>query len=834
MKKVYLIPHFHYDVAWAFTKEDYLYIAELILKKILKIIKEKNFSFLIEQTYLLEQIEQRDPQLFADIEEAIASGNIEIADGQYIMADPMIPDGEVLIREILYGKRYCREKFSVDVPVAWAADGFGLNAQLPQIYKKSGYKWLAFRRGMPGQLGTKTSEFIWEGIDGSQITAHFMPLGYRAGLEPHKWTETIEKLSRLAMTDNILMPSGSGGIPPQEDISEKVDKWNNEHDFVKITITTPGSFFKEFDRDVGKLHIYRGELYSGELESIFPDVVSTRIDLKLALRDCETLMLMAEKVGSMAMLSGREYPEEQMTDLWKKMLFLAMHDIVPSCGIDEIYDEAWDYINEIKRELPHYIKKTLVSFVKSRKPALGIIVCNVNSWETTDWVETDISLGAGWEEAPKISSGDENIPSEPVLLKKWDDGSVRKARIGFVATVPPMGYRYYSLIENTAQQPDSKKLSDKKQVENRFFKLMVEPKTGILHLFNKKSEKLLEGNEIVIDQEMGDLYFHKGSSDELIGSESGKGNRFGAFKPEEYKVEEGSLRTVITYRASFYCLRWPYYLTEKFGAMLYRHKTVEITKQIVMYNDIPRLDFFTSLDLKQPHVRIRLKFDTCMAAPVYTRNTQFGAVALPQHKSLEETIKTPSLSWINCDEEERGIAFLTKGVPVNEFKQGEIYYTLIRSVSVLSADGISGPLIPTPGAMELGKHQYYYSVYPHSGDWRKDNIPKIGHEMTQPLFSCQVETSPEKVDKSWFSVTPESVILSALKQSEDNDKALIMRIYESHGRDCIAEILLPEFITSAEQVNLIEDEPEPLTIREDKLNIEIRPFEIITLKLYME
>lgn len=832
MKKVFLIPHFHYDVAWAFTKEDYLYIAEMILKKILRIIKEKNFCFLIEQTYLLEQIEHSDPQLFADIEAAIASGNIEIADGQYIMADPMIPDGEVLIREILYGKRYSRDKFSVDVPVAWAADGFGLNAQLPQIYKKSGYKWLAFRRGMPAQLGSKTSEFIWEGIDGSQITAHYMPLGYRAGLEPHKWHETIEKLAALAVTDNILMPSGSGGIPPQEDISERVDKWNSEHDFVKIQIATPSRFFEAFDRDSGRLHIYRGELYSGELESIFPDVVSTRINLKLALRECETLMLMAEKVGSMALLSGREYPEEQMTDLWKKMLFLAMHDIVPSCGIDEIYDEAWEYIHEIRKELPRYIKKTLVSFVKSRQPALGIIVCNANSWETTDWVETDISLGAGWEQAPKLSTGDEEVPSEPVLLKKWDDGSVRKARIGFVAQVPPMGYRYYRLLENT-DSLQSQQISEKNQVENRFFKLMVEPNTGILHLFNKESEKLLEGNEIVIDQEMGDLYFHKGSSDELIGSESGKGNRFGAFKPEEFRVEERHLRKVITYRSSFYCLRWPYYLTEKFGAMLYRHKTVEITKQIVMYNDIPRLDFFTSLDLKQPHVRVRLKFDTCMAAPVYTRNSQFGAVVLPEHKCLEDTIKTPSLSWINCDEGERGIAFLTKGVPVNEFKQGEIYYTLIRSVSVLSADGVSGPLIPTPGAMELGQHHYSYSVYPHSGDWREDNIPKTGHEMTQPLFSCQVETVPGDTARSWFSITPDSIILSALKQSEDDERALIMRIYESHGRDCIAEIRLPPAVTAAEKVNLIEDEPQPLTIKDGRLSIPAGPFEIITVKLYM-
>ncbi|HOC38646.1 MAG TPA: glycoside hydrolase, partial [Thermodesulfobacteriota bacterium] len=104
MTFVYLVPHCHYDAAWAFTKEDYLLIFELVLKKAIELIRSSDFAFLIEQTFPLEEIEQRDPELFSDIKQAIAAGKIEIVDGQYLMADPMIPYGEVLIREILYGK----------------------------------------------------------------------------------------------------------------------------------------------------------------------------------------------------------------------------------------------------------------------------------------------------------------------------------------------------------------------------------------------------------------------------------------------------------------------------------------------------------------------------------------------------------------------------------------------------------------------------------------------------------------------------------------------------------------------------------------------------------
>jgi alpha-mannosidase len=52
--------------------------------------KASGFKFLVEQTFLLEQIEHRNPQLFAEIQDAIAAGKMEIVDGQYLMPDPMI------------------------------------------------------------------------------------------------------------------------------------------------------------------------------------------------------------------------------------------------------------------------------------------------------------------------------------------------------------------------------------------------------------------------------------------------------------------------------------------------------------------------------------------------------------------------------------------------------------------------------------------------------------------------------------------------------------------------------------------------------------------------
>ncbi len=133
MRTIYLVPLTHYDVVWAFTKEEYFQINEKILEQVLTMMETADFRFCLEQTFLLQEIEKRNPELWRRIHRMITTGNIDIVDGQYLMPDTMLPNGEVLIRQILFGKRYCKEKFNLDVPVAWAADSFGINSQLPQF-----------------------------------------------------------------------------------------------------------------------------------------------------------------------------------------------------------------------------------------------------------------------------------------------------------------------------------------------------------------------------------------------------------------------------------------------------------------------------------------------------------------------------------------------------------------------------------------------------------------------------------------------------------------------------------------------------------------------------
>ena len=456
---------------------------------------------------------------------------------------------------------------------------------------------------------------------------------------------------------------------------------------------------------------------------------------------------------------------------------------------------------------------------------------NPNNWQVENWVEARVKLGEGWAREPGIALSGEEIPSQPVETTRWDDGTVSTTLLGFIADVPPLSCRVYELTKSTQSFVSDIEIGDN-GVKTSFFKLKVDRKSGALDVRDLDGNPIVEGNEIIIDEEIGDLYFHKSLLTKNIGAESGEGLHFGIFKPDDFSIERGPVRTEITHHTAFYCLRWPYYLIDKYDPVLYRHKTVEVSKKVIVYNDTPRIDIEIRLNLLQPHVRLRLRFDTGMVAPVYPRETHFGVLTLPREKTLRATHKVPPLWWIAGEEGGRGLALLTHGIPVDEIKGGEIFCTLLRSVSVLSADGISGPLIPTPGAQELGEHFYTCSLYPYKGRWQDAEVFRRDFEVRQPLYPLKLDRKPDDTTyESGITIDPDNLVLSALKKAEDDD-ALMLRFFETKGEACQAEVCLPETVSTVQPVNLLEeDDGAPIEVQDGKVGFEVGPFEIVTLKL---
>ena len=154
---------------------------------------------------------------------------------------------------------------------------------------------------------------------------------------------------------------------------------------------------------------------------------------------------------------------------------------------------------------------------------------------------------------------------------------------------------------------------------------------------------------------------------------------------------------------------------------------------------------------------------------------------------------------------------------------------------MLSSDGKTGPAIPVPDARELRSYTFRYAIYPHRGDWKSAYSYRQALEFNCALDGMQLRGG-EKLphEKSFLSIKPENVILSALKVADDGD-GIILRFYEAAGENTDAEITFFREPAEVKAVNLLEYEDEEvskgLQIEGKRIKLNVKPFEIVTLRL---
>ena len=78
------------------------------------------------------------PSLYNEVKEQIAADRFHPVGGAWLEHDCLIPSGESLCRQYLYGQRYFERQFGKRCREAWLPDTFGYASQLPQILRLAG------------------------------------------------------------------------------------------------------------------------------------------------------------------------------------------------------------------------------------------------------------------------------------------------------------------------------------------------------------------------------------------------------------------------------------------------------------------------------------------------------------------------------------------------------------------------------------------------------------------------------------------------------------------------------------------------------------------------
>jgi hypothetical protein len=327
MASIYVVPHFHYDVAWIKTEEEYLEEVYRILQKVIHIMDvDSQFKYTLDQTYYLEKIKEEKPELFKAIAKRVAEGRIEIVNAGYTMLDLNLVSPHTIKKSFQLANEFAEREFGVQPKVAWMIDCSGHHGLMPKLARDMGLNYYVFWRGMNNV--NLTQEFIWRGADGTEIIAHWLKYGY--SLFPYRYKELTEVIKVCKpTTDKIFIPFGADFYLPEEKFIEQVHR-NKEAKFA-----TPSEFFTEIEKQIDKLPVVEGEMLSDYCN--FRGVYSSRPSYKRLFRSIEERLI--------------SYPQATDDD-WKDLIYCGFHDLICGTGIDKTYPPAIEKLNKLKSKIP--------------------------------------------------------------------------------------------------------------------------------------------------------------------------------------------------------------------------------------------------------------------------------------------------------------------------------------------------------------------------------------------------------------------------------------------------------------------------------------------------
>ena len=367
----------HLDLAWKWAEDETRRKCARTYANQLSLLDEyPDYLFFGCSPYILETLERSYPDLYARVQAQIDQGRIVVDGGMYTEPDVQMPDGECLIRQIQYAQAWSQRHRGRPMELLWLPDTFGFSGQLPQIMTQCGLRYFSSQKLSRAPEGTEPfpyNDFLWEGIDGTRVQAHFFKKSNAVATPEtfrERWYRDRAQDEHIA---EMLFPFGfgDGGGGATRDMVEAVARLGDLQGIPACRYEDPVSFCRRLaQRTAQKLaqgqaedvNVYRGELYLSWHRGVW----TGQSEIKRRNRQAEQALREAELWAAVAVYLGRMDPQATNADLdrlWKRLLFLQFHDVLPGTGIERVHEEARAALLEIRQgaeALSHQAKDRLL------------------------------------------------------------------------------------------------------------------------------------------------------------------------------------------------------------------------------------------------------------------------------------------------------------------------------------------------------------------------------------------------------------------------------------------------------------------------------------------
>jgi alpha-mannosidase len=803
--RVFAVGHAHIDSAWLWPVRETVRKCARTFSTALGLLERyPDYHFVCSQAQQHAWVKEHYPELFTRMQEMAAKGGLEPVGSMWVEADCNLPSGESLVRQFLYGKGFFLDHYGVETTDCWLPDAFGFPASFPQILVQAGIHGFITQKLSWSEMDRYPHHsFWWEGIDGTRVLAHFPPSDtYNGDFSVRELRLGARNFADHDRSGASVYPfgHGDGGGGPTEEMLERAARVADLDGVPRVEMAPVRSFLARLEGEGERLASWVGELY---LE-LHRGTYTTQARTKAGNRRGEVALYEAELWSTISGMASTRATRRSLDEAWRTLLLNQFHDILPGSGINWVAREAEaDHakVLETAGGIARSAREQLAASVERSWASRPLVVTNAASHDRQEVVALPALVTEGAETPALVDATGRAWP-----LQRAEDGRW----LAFVS-VPSCGWVTYDLaVSSTVGVGGDSVAAGPGWIENARLRVEIDGEGLLASLYDKVAHRQvlapgLRGNALWLydDQpakwdawDIDEFYADRGHVLREVASVE--------------VVEEGPLRAGIRVR-------------RRFGSST-------VSQVVRLAAGSGRLDFETEVDWHERHRLLKTAFPVAVRAAHATYEIQFGAVERPTHANTSwdrARFEVCAHRWADLSEPGYGVALL------NDSKYGYHIWGNVMELSLLRS-----PTSPDPVA-DQGWHRFTYSLLPHAGDLVSGSVVDAGIDLNVPL---EVTAVPGGISQggrparfSSLRFDRPGVVLSALKPAESGD-GLVLRFYEAHGSRGPVGIDLALPVARANRADLLEREGESVDLLSTDagthLDIDLRPFEIVTLVLH--
>ena len=800
------VGHTHIDVAWLWDLEQTRHKAVRSFSTVLKLMEQyPEYKFMSSQAQLYSTVKEDAPEVYARIKEMVKQGRWEIEGGMWVEADCNLAGGESLVRQFVMGQQFFGREFNEHCKILWLPDVFGYSAALPQILKKSGIDYFMTTKLSWSEYNLSPYDtFNWKGIDGSEVLTHFSPsrdlvaddhsalqhfTTYNAMMNPSMMQGGWKRFQQKGIDNEFLVSYGygDGGGGPTDWMIENARRMETPLPGTPVVRQMHARpFFEALDARVSaepRLPKWSGELYleyhRGTYTALGKNKRNNR-KIELLLRDTELLLVAAQR------LSGMEYPIDALDRLWEQVLTLQFHDILPGSSIKKVYDDS----DVLYAGLFKDVEALKLKAIKAIGLKADVVAINTLSFERSDVI---------WFDAPQA------VKSLMTSCgQKYAVQHVEGKAVAFIENMPSMSQT--ALFFSDEEIKGKAMAVSNKRFETPFFSGKFDKAMRISSLVDKRN-----GREIA----------KWGKALNTLTVYENKPHNYDAwdvniyYSRKHWDVTDVKSIDVIAKGPVVSIVR-----------VKYQYLNSTIDQDIMIYQDIDRIDFKTHANFYEQQYLLKAHFPVDLLYNEATFDIQYGNLKRGTTKNTSWDVarfEVCAHKWVDVSEAGYGFALMNDCKYGHSVDEDSLALTLLKTSTS-----------PDESADQC-EHNLTYSIMPHMGSWQEANVPDMAYRLNVPVLMTAGAKKDSGMAGSMFSVSHRNMVIESVKGAQDGD-GFIVRLYENHGKRLMeGELMFGLPVTYVAECDLLERPCDGLGAEADKgiltVGFELKPYEIKSFRV---